>query len=461
MSLRVVYIYILLTVLCASQVWAGKEKNASQCTKDMFGKDAYALYACHAQNALQRNWYPSPIAGLYSYQAWNGFDGFWQNGCVLETFANFMSYASHTRYKHVLLGSIRTLNDLLAAYYPQPSYDDMAWYGLSYLRIYELFKEKMFLTRAKEIFDWNWQNGWDTSRCGGGMWFDQGLNSKVTITNVQMLHLAAKLYRLTGSHDKTLLKKLNLVWEFITKHKLINSTTNLISDGIFLNNCTRVDNFGPTYSSGVLVGGLLHMSHIYSNQAYMFLAHALANAVIQYKSVDGILTEDCDVPVETCGDDNKVFKGIFVRNLRYLMDESNSTTREYYQKWMLISGASLLHNDTCGMKDIKKENCTLIYTDGLPFYNVTGPVFDTSWHGPYNHSSPMPQASALDLLVSLIQPGTKCKGGGCGYDPPTPPPRPMTCKGNPCPTGRVCCDYQGGYRTCCESTQKCVGGFCE
>lgn len=55
--------------------------------------------ACETNVALQRNWYPSPIAGLFSYQAWNGFVGFWQNGAVLETFANFMHYGNNTRYQ--------------------------------------------------------------------------------------------------------------------------------------------------------------------------------------------------------------------------------------------------------------------------------------------------------------------------------------------------------------------------
>ena len=36
------------------------------------------LQGCMAQNAFQRNWYPDPIAGLFSYQSWNGMDGFWQ-----------------------------------------------------------------------------------------------------------------------------------------------------------------------------------------------------------------------------------------------------------------------------------------------------------------------------------------------------------------------------------------------
>ena len=37
--------------------------------------------------------------GLFSYQTWNGMDGFWQNGVILETMANAMHYLNFTRWK--------------------------------------------------------------------------------------------------------------------------------------------------------------------------------------------------------------------------------------------------------------------------------------------------------------------------------------------------------------------------
>ena len=40
--------------------------------------------------------------GLFSYQTWNGMDGFWQNGIALETMANAMYYGNHSRYFSVL-----------------------------------------------------------------------------------------------------------------------------------------------------------------------------------------------------------------------------------------------------------------------------------------------------------------------------------------------------------------------
>jgi hypothetical protein len=71
-------------------------------------------------------------------KVWNGFDGFWQNGCFLETLANFHLYANNTRFESVLNASYRELYQLEQGYAPWPSYDDMAWFGISYARIYEV-----------------------------------------------------------------------------------------------------------------------------------------------------------------------------------------------------------------------------------------------------------------------------------------------------------------------------------
>ena len=95
-------------------------------------------------------------------------DGFWQNGVALESMANSMEYMNNTRYKSVVLNSYRSLDQLLLAYGPQPSYDDMAWYGLAYARIFEVTGEKRFLDLSLQIFDWVWREGWDTSICERG-----------------------------------------------------------------------------------------------------------------------------------------------------------------------------------------------------------------------------------------------------------------------------------------------------
>ena len=289
------------------------------------------------------------------------------------------------------------------------------------------------------------------------MWFDQNQAFKATITNVQMLQLGAKIYRLTGSKNSTLRDAVTDTWRFIQRTNIIDNATWLLADGINLTSCFRNDNFGPTYSSGVLAGGLVDLSVIQNNQSLMDLAHRVVNATMSLKSYKGILMEWCDFN-RSCNDDAKMFKGIFVRNLRYLADASNNETSLRYRKWLIANAEAVVTSDICARH---VNQCHVIFKDGLPYATPTTPVFDTIWRGPYTSSAPMQQTSALDLFVSAISPATKCSSPACRYDPPIPPPRPLTCKDSPCAPGQQCCEYGGGYRTCCTLDQRCVYGSCE
>ena len=77
------------------------------------------------------------------------------------------------RYYSAVINSDRSVKELLLAYGPQPSFDDMAWYGLAYARIFETTGLVKFLELSSKIFNWVWEQGWDTDVCGGGVWFDQ------------------------------------------------------------------------------------------------------------------------------------------------------------------------------------------------------------------------------------------------------------------------------------------------
>ena len=108
------------------------------------------------------------------------------------------------------------------------------------------------------------------------------------------------------------------------------------------------------------------------------------------------------------------------------------------------------------------KDCHIVYLDGPPAYNKTGPVFGAAWNLPLTEARPMAQSSALDLLNAAVFGGrVRCTGKGCLYDPPNPPPQKLTCEDNPCPKGQECC-LSGTYYTCCAIGQKCVNhNYCE
>ena len=59
-------VILALVIGCFVALTAGDEN--STCSVEMFGGDHNAYLACITQYAHQCNWFPSPIAGLYSYQ---------------------------------------------------------------------------------------------------------------------------------------------------------------------------------------------------------------------------------------------------------------------------------------------------------------------------------------------------------------------------------------------------------
>lgn len=364
---------------------------------------------------------------------------------------NFMTYANNTRYIKVVKDSQRELYSLLEAYGPYPSFDDMGWYGLSYARIYEVLGQDEFLQSSIDILNWAWKTGWDTHKtCGGGFWFDNTFASKETITNTEFLQLAAKLYRLTKKLD--FLIKRNEIYNYIMKNQLINETTYLIS-GSATSDCKPNQFYGPTYLAGTMIGALVEMYKTSYKESYIILADKIAKAAINNSTnVTGIFTEYCD---HHCNRDQILFKGIFVRNLRYLMDVlKSSEQRQKYQEWLDFNVKAVVQYNMCDKDPI--SNCNITFRDGPPYFNVSGPVFAPDWNGPFTFGAPEQQTAAFDLFVASIKPETKCKGHFCSYDPYYPPSQPLTCGSHPCPTGEECCEYSPytSY-TCCTSDQKC------
>ena len=458
-----VFLYI-----SAKSSYTPPKREKPICTLDMFGYDQNANHACRALDSLQNNWFPSPIAGLFSYQAWNGFDGFWQNGLAIGTLAEYMLYTNSSRYLNTLMGSLRSLNDLLNAYQPVPSCDDELWYGLSYARAYELTHHLDFLDISMQLFDWTWDNCWDSSnKCNGGMFFDNTRGYKGTITTVEALKLAPILYVHTKKH--AYLDKAYKLLNYILENKVLDPNTYYVHDNIDTDTCAPSGSTTFTYESGVTMGALTSLFMATDNHTYLELAHSVAQANIHYLSYEGILVEQCDNTTNCEGDtelDAKAFKGIFVQNLRYLMDQSNSSQREVYQSWLQHNINTVLNNSTCFTETpynntaVTTRKCDMVFKDGPPFNTPTGPVFTESWRGPFIHSTPIEHTSALNLLNAAISPGTKCEGMHCNFDPNIPDTDALTCADDPCPYQYTCCSWDQKYHTCCTPGQKCIQGGC-
>ncbi|KAI8521480.1 hypothetical protein Bbelb_012340 [Branchiostoma belcheri] len=126
-----------------------------------------------------------------------------------------------------------------------------------------------------------------------------------------------------------------------------------------------------------------------------------------------------------------MFKGIFVRNLRYLMDVSDNSTRAQYNVWIQNNVKAVLSRSRC---EPLVEKCNITYKDGPPVHNVTGPLFGTTWAGPYNQSAPMQETCVLDLFTSSIPRGSGVWGRGARMIP-QPPSHPPDVLQSPVPPG--------------------------
>ena len=111
---------------------------------------------------------------------------------------------------------------------------------------------------------------------------------------------------------------------------------------------------------------------------------------------DGVLVEQCDLD-QSCNLDQQIFKGIFVRNLRwplqthlfmpacrYLIDklgEENEEERKFYRNFLKRNAASVRKNAMCNPTMSTSSNtsnsCHIVYMDGSPSYPASGADTET------------------------------------------------------------------------------------
>ncbi|KAK1755827.1 hypothetical protein QBC47DRAFT_299742 [Echria macrotheca] len=198
-------------------------------------------------------------------------------------------------------------------------YDDEGWWALGWIHSWDLTHEPRYLDMAESIFE-DMHNGTDDV-CGGGIWWSKERKYKNAIANELYLSVAASLSNRVPARKAQYVDLAKRSWAWFKSSGMINKQ-NLINDGLTINaNGTCVNNGFNTwsYNQGVVLGGLVELAHATGDKSYLDEATAIAKAAITLLSdkKTGILVESggCE---PNCGGDGSQFKGIFVRNLRYL-----------------------------------------------------------------------------------------------------------------------------------------------
>ena len=111
---------------------------------------------------------------------------------------------------------------------------------------------------------------------------------------------------------------------------LINSS-GLVNDGL-TSGCANNGQTVWSYNQGLAIGAFTQLWRSTGTARYLDTAKRLADAALSSTALtrDGVLTESCDVGTGSCDDNQKQFKGIFIRHLADLADATGSATYQAY-----------------------------------------------------------------------------------------------------------------------------------
>ena len=206
--------------------------------------------------------------------------------------------------------------------------DDLGWWALAATRAYNITHENRYLNLAIKIADGQW-NSWD-STFGGGIWWRRSTHDQKNVaTNGTAAIVNATLYRYTGASRF----KKHAVALFNWVDSSLRSGGRLDDRIERTNGLIQVD---YSYNYGSYIGAAMALYRITGSSSYMTRATSLADsALTRLVTSKGVLRS------EGTGDGGG-FKGIFVRNLRWLATaKSVSSDRKSAYARFIASNAAV------------------------------------------------------------------------------------------------------------------------
>lgn len=219
-------------------------------------------------------------------------------------------------------------SDPVEGHFISRAVDDAGWWGIAWVTAYDLTRERRYLDEAVTIARYLHRH-WDPSTCGGGMWWDREHTYKNAVTSGLYLWLTTALHqRLAG--DTVWGERATAAADWYLDSGLINSS-GLVNDGL-TRTCANNGQTVWSYNQGLAIGSFTQLWRSTGETRYLDTARRLADAALTSPQLtrDGILTESCDVGTASCDDNQKQFKGIFVRHLADLADATRSATYRAY-----------------------------------------------------------------------------------------------------------------------------------
>jgi len=280
---------------------------------------------------------------MSSYDPYNGWwpSSWWNSAATLTTLVDFARTTGTHDYdwaiartfdqnKGVFAAGVRS-SDAVEGDFISRANDDAGWWAIAWLDAYDYTGNSRYLNEAVTIVSYL-QQYWDTGSCGGGMWWDRERTYKNAVTNGQYLWLTTALHqRIPG--DTVWLQRATTAAAWYRSSGLINSS-GLVNDGL-TSACANNGSTVWSYNQGLAIGGFTELWKATGDSSLLATARTLADAAISSPSLTsgGVLTESCDTGSASCDDNQKQFKGIFMRNFADLAKATGSTAYlSYVQK---------------------------------------------------------------------------------------------------------------------------------
>ncbi|MFF4895973.1 glycoside hydrolase family 76 protein [Streptomyces sp. NPDC001068] len=280
---------------------------------------------------------------MASYDPYNGWwpSSWWNSAATLTALIDFArTTGTHDydwvvartfdRNKGVFAAGVRS-SDAIEGDFISRSIDDSGWWAIAWIDAYDLTHDPRYLDEAVTIANYI-QGFWDPGTCGGGVWWDRERTYKNAVTNGQYLWLTTALHqRLPG--DTVWLQRATTSAAWYRASGMIDSS-GLVNDGL-TSACANNGSTVWSYNQGLAIGGFTELWRSTGDGSLLTTARTLADAAIGNPALTsgGVLTESCDVGSASCDDNQKQFKGIFMRHLADLAAATGSSAyRSYAQK---------------------------------------------------------------------------------------------------------------------------------
>ncbi|MGW7658596.1 glycoside hydrolase family 76 protein, partial [Streptomyces tendae] len=221
-------------------------------------------------------------------------------------------------------------SDAVEGHFISRAIDDAAWWGVAWLTAYDHTHERRYLDEAVTIAGYVHQY-WDTGSCGGGVWWDRERTYKNAVTNGLYLWLTTSLHRRI-SGDTVWGDRAATAATWYLNSGLINSA-GLVNDGL-TGDCRNNSQTVWSYNQGLAIGAFTQLWRSTGDNQYLDTARRLADAATSSAALtrDGVLTESCDTGGNACDDNQKQFKGVFMRHFADLADATGSAGYRAYLK---------------------------------------------------------------------------------------------------------------------------------